>query len=785
MTTPVVPTGTYRLQLQPGFGFAEAAAAVPYLASLGVSHLYLSPILRAVAGSRHGYDVIDHSRVSPELGGEDGFRALAGVAAAHGLGIVVDIVPNHMAIPVPESGNRQFWSVLAEGAESPYARWFDIDWDAWGGRVLLPVLGGALDDVVDEIRVVDGVVRYHEHAFPLRRGTEGMPLREALESQHYRLADWREGDLRGNYRRFFTVTSLIGLRQEDEAVFAATHEVILRLVREGLIQGLRVDHPDGLADPRGYLRRLRAATSPDLWIVVEKILTGEERLPADWDCAGTTGYDALRRVDGVFTDDDGAEALRALHHEMTGIAEPSFEEVARAGKVEVLRSGLATEVERLERALRRAGVEGADLGDAVRELLAAVPAYRPYVVAGEPAPAEAVGLLGAALTEVPGRHAVTARLVADAALGGDAETAVRFAQVASAVAAKGVEDRAFYRWYVLSSRNEVGGEPDSLGLGVEEFHAYARSVQAAAPYTMTTLSTHDTKRSEDVRARLAVLAEMPAEWAAAVRGWNKAALRHRVAEGAPDRYDTYLLWQTLVGAWPIEPARVKSYLRKAMREAERSTSWTAPDAGYEQGVDTFVDGVLGDRELRSSVQEFVERLSDGARVVGLGAKLVQLAMPGVPDVYQGGEGVLRTLVDPDNRGPVDFETAAERLAHLDAGGPARDLDDEKALVVSAALRWRRRDPAAYGAGTAGRYAAVHVNGEAARHVLGLRRGFAVALATRLPIGLAARGGWGDTRLDLWKGTWTDLLTGRRVARDAPMADVFTRLPVALLEDGGH
>ncbi|NUU22927.1 MAG: malto-oligosyltrehalose synthase, partial [Streptomycetaceae bacterium] len=339
MTPPVVPTGTYRLQLQPGFGFAEAAGAVPYLAALGVSHLYLSPILRAVPGSRHGYDVIDHSCISPELGGEPAFRELAARAQAHGLGIVVDIVPNHMAIPVPESLNRPFWSVLEEGPASPFADWFDIEWDAWGGRVLLPVLGAPLDEALREIRVEDEagrpVVRYHEHAFPLRDGTADLPLREALEAQHYRLADWHEGDLRGNYRRFFTVSSLIGLRQEDETVFTATHALILRLVREGLVQGLRVDHPDGLADPRGYLRRLRAAARDDTWIIVEKILTDDERLPADWDCAGTTGYDALRRVDGVFTDTAGAEGLRALHREITGASAPGFGPVARTGRLEV------------------------------------------------------------------------------------------------------------------------------------------------------------------------------------------------------------------------------------------------------------------------------------------------------------------------------------------------------------------------------------------------------------------------------------------------------------------
>ncbi|MDI2125135.1 malto-oligosyltrehalose synthase [Yinghuangia seranimata] len=827
MTPPAVPSGTYRLQLQPGFGFAEAADAVPYLASLGVSHLYLSPILRAVPGSTHGYDVIDHSLVSPELGGETGFRVLAAEAADAGLGIVVDIVPNHMALPTPASLNRQFWSVLAEGPGSPYARWFDIEWDAWGGRVLLPVLGAPVDQVGDQLRVEDGMLRYHEHVFPLRHGTADLPLDEALDAQHYRLADWHEGDLRGNYRRFFTVTSLIGLRQEDEAVFAATHAVILRLVREGLIQGLRVDHPDGLADPRGYLRRLRAATSHDTWIVVEKILTGDERLPADWDCAGTTGYDALRRVDAVFTDPAGADPLRALHREVTGAATAGFGPVALDGKREVLAAGLGAEVARLERVLDKAGVTEADRGDALRELLAAVPVYRPYVVPGEPAPADAVDLMAQALTGVPGRLARTARRIADVALGHEAEPAggqadaapdarpdtpsdghpdghpgarpcaefaVRFAQVTSAVAAKGVEDRAFYRWYVLSSRNEVGGEPDDPGLSPEAFHRYCRAMAESRPDAMTALSTHDTKRSEDVRARLAVLAEIPAEWAAAVRGWDKAAARHRTGPG-PDRYDGYLLWQTLVGAWPVDADRMTAYLRKAMREAARSTSWTAPDAAYEQATEDYLRAVLNDRELHASVDEFVTRIAEPARAVALGAKLVQLAMPGVPDVYQGGEGVLRTLVDPDNRAPVDFTDAAARLAYLDAGGVCRDLDDEKALVTSAVLRWRRRDPAGFGA--RGGYAPVHARGPASAHLIGVRRGFTIALATRLPVGLAAGGGWGGTRLDLPdfgaarpgrarnRRPWNDLLTGRRIAADAPLVEVFARLPVALLEDSAH
>lgn len=504
------PLSTYRFQLTPDFGFDRVAELAPYLRELGVSHVYLSPILQAVPESRHGYDVTDHSRVRAEFGGIEGLRALAATLAEHGIGIVVDIVPNHMTIPVPESGNAQLWSVLRDGPASPYASWFDIDWAAAGGKVNMPVLG-------DGEPVRDGdVLRYYDHEFP-------------LPDTHYRLVDWRRGP---GYRRFFDVSSLIGLRVEDPEVFDATHAVILSLVEEGIIHGLRVDHPDGLADPRGYLARLRAASG--VWTVAEKILVGAERLPADWPCEGTTGYDALNRITGLFVDPAGERPLVELFTAHTG-GPADYATVVRESKAEVLDLFFGSEIDRLHASV------GSDRRTLV-ELLAAMPVYRAYAVPGEPVPEESVRIV-----EEAGRIAAE-RLPEDApvaevvrrVLAGPPDAVVRFQQTCGPVMAKGVEDTALYRWYPLSCLNEVGGEPDRFGVPVAEFHAFCAEM---APGTMTTLSTHDTKRSEDVRARLAVLSELPEEWAAAVGEWSSKV--------SFDPALDYLAWQNLMASWPI------------------------------------------------------------------------------------------------------------------------------------------------------------------------------------------------------------------------------------------
>ncbi len=789
------PNSTYRLQLQPGFGFADAAAVADYLADLGVTDVYLSPILQAAPGSTHGYDVVDHSRVSEDLGGEAAFRDMVARFRALGLGVIVDIVPNHMAVPVPESLNQPLWSVLRDGTGSPFAGWFDVDWAAQDGRLLMPVLGGPLSDCLGDLEPdtsgAEPVLRYFDHEFPVRPGTETLPLARLLEAQHYRLADWHLAATELNWRRFFDISSLIAVRVEDPAVFEATHEVILRLVDEGLIDGLRVDHPDGLADPRGYLRRLADRTG-GRWVSTEKILSGPERLPADWPCAGTTGYDALGVIGGLFLDPAGAAPLAAAYERLT--AGPArFAGVAEAAKREEAGQALAAEVSRLSRLAGEAGhpdldgVSPPDRAAVLTELLTAMPVYRAYVVPGELAPAVSAAVVDRAAAvarpRLPERLHAALDAVADLVLGragatGHAQLIVTFQQVCGPVMAKGVEDTAFYRWSRLAALNEVGGDPDSFGTSPEEFHEFAARLARDWPASMTTLSTHDTKRQEDVRARLAVLAEIPGDWAAAVTGWHERAVA--LATGAAPEPDTeYLMWQTLAGAWPLGRERLTGYLRKAMREAKSRTSWTDPDAEYESQVLTFAELVLEDEELAGQIGRFAAGLDGDARANALGAKLVQLTMPGVADTYQGCELAGLRLVNPDNRAPADFARRRNLLAALDAGDPPAGLDGGKLLVTAAALRLRREHPDWF----AGSYAPLSAEGPAARHAVGFARGgHAVTVATRLPAGLRQRGGWAGTVLPLpHPGPWRDLLTG--TAQAGPrllLPDLLQRLPVALL-----
>jgi (1->4)-alpha-D-glucan 1-alpha-D-glucosylmutase len=843
------PVSTYRLQLRPGFGFADAAASADYFAALGVTHVYLSPVLQAAPGSTHGYDVVDHSRISADLGGEAAFRAMVERLRRHGLGVLVDIVPNHMAIPVPESLNRQLWSVLREGTGSPFAHWFDIDWAAEGGRMLLPILSGPIEDCLGDLIVddtdgsdsTDGsdinttdstarsdssvssgrpggdepVLRYFDHVLPLRAGTADLPLGELLAAQHYRLAGWRAAPAGLNWRRFFDVTSLIAVRVEDADVFAATHRLLLSLVTEGLIDGLRVDHPDGLADPRGYLERLAKATG-GVWVVTEKILTGGEVLPSDWLCAGTTGYDALGTVGGLFVDPAGREPLTETYMRFTR-SHDRFADVAHAAKRDTAARGLAAEVSRLTRLLADAGAPELgglgqeDLRSLLVEMLAAFPVYRAYVVPGEPPPQTSAaivqGAAQAARRHLPARlhrplEAVCALLLGRKAAAGAShpgsercarELVIRFQQTCGPVMAKGVEDTAFYRWSRLASLNEVGGDPDRFGVSPAEFHAAVGRLARDWPATMTTLSTHDTKRQEDVRARLAVLAESPRAWAREVALWHDRALR--LSGGSAPAPDTeYLMWQTLLGAWPIERDRLAGYLRKAMREAKTRTSWTDPDLGYESLVLAFADAVLGDAALTARITGLVADLAPDARVNTLGAKLVQLTLPGVADVYQGCELAGFSLVDPDNRRPVDFTRRRELLAALDADllglapanrpvslhVPAAGLDAEKLLVTSRTLRLRRDHPDWFG----GSCTPLRAEGPAARHAVAFARGGgsqAITVATRLPAGLRRIGGWAQTVLPLPEGTWRDVLTGAtHPGPQVPLSALTQPLPVALL-----
>jgi (1->4)-alpha-D-glucan 1-alpha-D-glucosylmutase len=813
-----VPVTTYRLQLTPEFGFAEAGQIAGYLAGLGVTHVYLSPVLQAVPGSRHGYDVTDHSRIRDELGGEDGFREMAALLRRAGLGIVLDIVPNHMAVPAKISLNRQLWSLLAGGPESACANWFDIDWAAGGGRMLLPVLAGPIASCMHDLKVdpdggdrSDGepALRYFDYELPLRPGTAGLALPDLIDAQHYRLASWRDAATELNWRRFFDITELIAIRVEDPAVFAATHAVILRLVAEGLVDGLRVDHPDGLADPREYLRRLHDETG-GAWIVAEKVLAAAERLPGDWPCAGTTGYDSLRLADGLFVDPDGADALSAAFARFAGPGGglPPYGEVAFTAKLQVAHDSLAPEVMRLARLLcaLHPDVTIEDARTVLTEVLAEFGVYRAYAHPGETPVAASRDAVRQAVTAASRRLAEPLRALAgavgDLALGLDgsagraAEFAVRFQQTTGPVLAKGVEDTASYRWPRLVALNEVGGDPDLFGVRPAEFHAQASLLAADWPATMTTLSTHDTKREEDVRARLAVLAEQPSEWEERAMRWHEYAVSHGLAGIDPDT--EYLLWQTLVGAWPIRGKRLSRYLEKAMREAKTWTSWFRVDQSYEALVQDLATTALTDPALSGSIGAYVADISADALANSLGAKLVQLTMPGVPDVYQGCELAGLYLVDPDNRRFVDFDWRGSLLADLDAGrldvsadagdsdagsaGTGR-ADAAKLLVTSRALRLRRDHPDWFAAG----YTPLTAAGPAADHAVGFARGgHAVTVATRLPGGLRRRGGWDDTTLSLdavrdAAPTWVDVLTGRPYRTGAVrLAELTRQLPVALL-----
>ncbi|MFI2640997.1 malto-oligosyltrehalose synthase [Streptomyces sp. NPDC018610] len=772
---PVVPTATYRLQLQPDLPFAAAAAAVPHLASLGVSHLHLSPVLEAVPGSPHGYDVVDPTRVRDELGGEEGLRALSRTAREHGLGLVLDIVPNHMAV-APEH-NRALWEVLREGPASPYARWFDIDWEAQGGKVLLPVLGRPVGKELGELKADGDVLRYYDHVLPLREGTAGMPLPELLEAQWYRPVWWRLARTELNYRRFFSISQLIGVRVEDPEVFEATHAKVLQLLREGVVDGLRVDHPDGLADPDTYLDRLHTATG-GRWTVVEKILSDGEHLPASWPVAGTTGYDALRHVDGLFADPTGAAELLAAYRRF---AAPQTDRggdwaaTARRAAYEVITHELAAETERLTRAAHRVCTASPDpalrdrapwaLRTALRELLVRLQVYRPYAsvdpasVVTEEAAAEA-RLAFAVPEEGEAVDVVRDLVLGRAGEGPDAEEfRTRFAQTASALRAKSVEDTAYYRYVPLLSANEVGGDPGRPAVSPEDFHAYCAHLQREWPATGTVVSTHDTKRSADVRAALAVLTECPQRWADVLAEVSDAGVT------APDGQLAWAAWQTVFGLGPAEPERVRQAMLKHVREAGLGTSWTEQEPPYEEAVERFVTegpcGAPGERvaALLRALEPHI-----GANV--LGTALVHLTMPGVPDLYQGTEAEYRALVDPDNRRPARF--------------PAHGAGD-KGAVTAAALRLRARLPEVFGDRAA--YAPLTAEGTAAAHCVAFTRsGQVLTAVTRLSLRLAQAGGWRDTRLPLPPGRWADVLAPEREFEgEVRTAELFERLPVALLE----
>lgn len=774
-----VPTSTYRLQLRPGFTLDDAAELADYLARLGVGALYTSPVLTAAPGSEHGYDVVDPASVAPALGGDGARAALVARLRQLDLALVADIVPNHLSVAIPEA-NPWWWDVLRYGSDSRYARYFDIDWSR--GPIVWPVLADDGDGGAAALRQLtvtdDGCLAYHEHRFPLAPGSyrSGDDPGEVHQRQHYRLVSWRRGD-ELNHRRFFDIAGLAAVRVEDPEVFAASHAEVLRWAERGELDGLRVDHVDGLSDPGGYLRRLRREF--DGWIVVEKILTPGENLPASWPVAGTTGYDALFDVCQVFVDPAGERPFTELAKSLDVDVDTAA--VAERARREAAKGLFVPEERRIAAVLRAqapavAGEDGR-AEQAVAELLASFPAYRSYLPEGAGTWEAAVRAAERARPDLVDLLAeIDHRARADPA----GELARRIQQTSGMVVAKGVEDTALYRATRFAAANEVGGDPGTFGIDVATFHTRAATRAAWWPATMTTLSTHDTKRSEDVRARLAALAEIPEEFAAAAREWTGRC-------GLSEPALNLLAWQTLVGVWPVSARRLADYLLKAARESKLATSWLHNDAAFEEEVLAWPERVLSDSALSNEVAGIVARIRRAGWSNALGQKLVQLTAPGVPDLYQGTELWDLSLVDPDNRRPVDFTTRQALLERLERGR-LPDIDATGAVklhVVREALHLRReRDLSGY--------RPLRASGAAAAHALAFARGpdlDVATVATRLPLGLAAGGGWADTVLPLpsGPGRWRDLLTRRTLTPSgddgltvATLADLLDRYPVALL-----
>lgn len=872
---------TYRVQLHRGWDFEAAAGIAEYLAELGVSHLYTSPCLQAAAASTHGYDVVDPTRVNEELGGEAGHQRLIRSLQQHGLGRVIDIVPNHMAIASPD--NPWWWDILENGQCSRYATYFDVQWqhpeDRFRDVILLPVLGDHYGRVLEagELQIVrDGgrfLVSYYDHRFPLsprslstviqtaaercgsndlaklaealgqlphatqadwpsiekrHRGKENLQQRledlasadaqvaravdaiveqtnanfvlldELLGRQNYRLAYWRMAQHDLPYRRFFDINTLVGLRVEEERVFADSHARIIEWADAGVVNGIRVDHPDGLYDPQGYFERLESSTS-NAWILAEKILERDETLPESWPIHGTTGYDFLNHVGGLFVDSTGEPDLTACYERFSG-QNPDYMERVRDKKLLVLRSVLGSDINRLTRLLldvcekhpRHRDYARGQLAGALTELVADFPVYRTYVrPEAETADerdirwiTEAVEAAKRHRPDMPSDLFEFIGQVLQLQVRGEAEQEflLRFQQVTGPAMAKGVEDTAFYCFNRLVSLNEVGGDPGRFGQSVEGFHQYCLTMQAHWPESMLTTSTHDTKRSEDVRARISLLSEIPGAWQEAVARWSSMNEQYR-RNDMPDRNTEYLLYQNLVGAWPIDAERMAAYAEKASREAKTHTSWIDPDPAYDEALQAFVAGIMNDPKFVADLDIFVQPLVPHGYRNALAQTLIKLTAPGVPDIYQGNELWDFSLVDPDNRRPVDYGQRRSLLAELDnlTLDQIRERADEglpKLWLIRRALAVRRQHPEAFGPESS--YEPLYARGRKSDHVVAFVRGQrTMTVAPRLSIGLADD--WEDTTIELPRGDWENgLADAGLLSGTVRLDDLLSAFPVALL-----
>ena len=833
----MIPRATYRIQFHKGFTFADALPLAPYLAKLGVSHLYSSPIATARSGSTHGYDVVDPGRINPELGGEEGFRALAAALREHGLGIILDIVPNHVA--VGGSDNRWWLDVLENGRESAFARFFDIDWEpgdpALRNKLLAPFLGAPYAEVLasGDLRLDFepeqgrlSVLAYGTHRFPIRRddyagllaevGAERLDQEAAdallalydgrsaegratlhllLERQHYRLAWWRVAGDEINWRRFFEIIELAGIRVEDDAVFGAMHALPLRLYAEGLIDGVRVDHVDGLADPTSYCRRLRAeleqagtrrpegAPLGPAYLVVEKILAGGERLPREWQTDGTSGYDYMEQSSLLLHDSGGEAALAAYWHELSG-RPAGFEEEERSARSEILSRSFSGQLEatvaafhRLARSeLQTRDISAGALRRALTALLSVFPAYRSYGTGDASLPTDAP-LIERAVARArslagPGEEELIEQVgrwllgEGPGALQARRDAVRRFQQLSAPVSAKAVEDTAFYRYARLLSRTDVGFNPETFAAGPDRFAEASAERLQTFPHALLATATHDHKRGEDVRARLAVLSEIPERWISQARRWAERC------DTRMDPADAYAFYQMVVGAWPLDlgfaheaglgdfAQRLVDWQRKSLREAKLRSSWTAPDLAYEAACEETIRRLMAPGATNPFLAEaaaFAELIGAAGAVNGIAQAVLRSTVPGVPDCYQGTEFWDFSLVDPDNRRPVDFASRIRALDEKEMGASLADwrTGAVKQAAIAAALHSRRSHPALFAQGS---FEPVRADGRRARNLFAFeRRHQGLRLLVAVPLHCAepllgasepriAAGWWADTRL---------------------------------------
>lgn len=849
------PVATYRLQVHDGFTLHQAREAVPYLARLGISDLYLSPIFEARPGSPHGYDVTDPTRIRESIGGMAALETLAGEAERHDMGILLDIVPNHMAA----STHNPWWrDVLGKGRRSPYAHFFDIDWESTDPqRVRLPILGDDLTKVVErgeiEIDVDAGLVTYFEHRLPLAagsvsgaRGRIGGPdqqqaVLEVLGRQHYELAFWQTAAERMNYRRFFDITDLAALRVEEEDVFDASHSLIRQLAADGIITGLRIDHIDGLRDPAGYLkmlrRKVRGPGGEPVYTVVEKILEREERIPEDWACEGTTGYEFLNLATGLLIEPDGYRRMEEFYRRLTSDARP-FGELVREKKLLVMGRLFGSEVNALARSLAAlTHLDEATAHRAVTEVTASMGVYRTYVrnralsavdherieEAASDAARRNSDLAGAIETL---RRVITLDVapVSDEVL----DWVMRWQQLTGPVMAKGFEDTALYCHNVLLAANDVGSDPIRPAIAARELHELLRERRERSPHSLNTTATHDTKRGEDTRARIAVLSELPAEWQRRLRRWTREGeeWKEEIADefegdvATPDSDVDSLLYQTLAGAWPLDSvqrpdpgdaeftSRIKEYMTKAVKEAKEQTSWRRPDEDYEQALGAFIERLMeefGREGLADEVDALARTIAPHGAVNSLAQTLLRITAPGIPDTYQGTELWSFTLVDPDNRRPVDYERRRRMLDGLEPllDQPEPDQVREllrgwedgriKLLLTAQALRCRAARPDIFDHGDC---VALHADGGRSDNVVAYARSLdgdgCIVIVPRWTTQLAEPGtlpeptAWTGTSLPLpalFRGRWRNVLTGERLdAADArlDLETAFATLPLALL-----